>query len=491
MASKLTAYPLTPREIIALVCRDWRKLAIAFAVPPVLAIIAAFLMTPQYQATSTLLVKAGREYLGHAEAGGGGGATGPQETMDETINSEIGILTSRTLAESVIRKIGLARLYPKLATGGDDSGVMDEAVDSFVKDLEADPIKVSNVISIGFRHPDLATALATVNAVVDAFQEAHARVYSEPRSPYIEGQLKELTQRLQQLEDQRSKGRLQSGIFNADQQRTDLINLRSDAERQLLAADSQYAELQGRLKTLAEEAQHVDATTVSTDSDNTTLLGTAEAQLLSLRQQEHDLLTRLQPSTPEVQNLQSQIRLVEDAIARAKDFSVVRKAPNPLLEKAQEEMLINRADLQPATERAAALHAAIARYDEQLKNLETNGLTLRQLDQEIDGLSASVRDAEQRLVQAQFEDSLDKSNVVSIGIIERATGSAKAVAPRKLLFLAGGIVAGGALSGFLVLLAILSQNTLLMAESVARALNLPVLVTVAEREGRRFYRRAA
>jgi hypothetical protein len=42
-----------------------------------------------------------------------------------------------------------------------------------------------------------------------------------------------------------------------------------------------------------------------------------------------------------------------------------------------------------------------------------------------------------------------------------------------------------------VLLAILSQNTLLMAESVARALNLPVLVTVAEREGRRFYRRAA
>ena len=412
--------------------------------------------------------------------------------MDETINSEIGILSSRTLAESVIRKIGLARLYPKLAaSSGTGDAVMDEAIDSFAKDLQADPIKVSNVISIGFRHPDLATAIATVNAVVDAFQEAHARVYSEPRSPYIEGQLKDLTQHLQQLEDQRSKLRLQSGIFNAEQQRTDLINLRSDAEKQLLAADSQYAELQDRLKALSEEAQHVDTTTVSTDSDNTTLLGTAEAQLLSLRQQEHDLLTRLQPSTPEVQNVESQIRLVEDAIARAKDFSVVRKAPSPLLEKAQEEMLINRADLQPASERAAALHAAITRYDDQLKNLETSDLGLRQLDQEIDALSTSVRDAEQRLVQARFEDSLDKSTVVSIGIIERATGSAKPVAPRKLLFLAGGIVAGGALSGFLLLLAILSQNTLLMAESVARSLNLPVLVTIAERDGRRHYRRAA
>jgi uncharacterized protein involved in exopolysaccharide biosynthesis len=411
--------------------------------------------------------------------------------MDETINSEIGILTSRSLAETAIRKVGLARLYPQLAGGAGDPIVMDEAVDAFAKDLQADPVKVSNVISVGFRHADRATAIATVNAVVDAFQEAHARVYSEPRSPFIEGQLGELTQRLQQLEERRSKLRLQSGIYNAEQQRTDLINMRSDAEKALLTAQSQYTELQTRLQTLSEEAKHVDTTAVSTESDNNTLLATAEAQLLSLREQEHDLLTRLQSTTPEVQNVQSQIRLVEQTIARAKEFSLVRKAPSPVLQRAQEEMLLNRADLQPASEHAAALRAAIARYDEQLKNLETNDLALRQIDQDINGLGQSVRDAQQRLVQARFEDSLDKSNVVSIGIIERATGSAKPVAPKKLLFLAAGVVGGLALAGFVLLLAILSQNTLLMAESVVRALDLPVLVTIAERDGRRPYRRAA
>lgn len=284
---------------------------------------------------------------------------------------------------------------------------------------------------------------------------------------------------------------MQSGVFDADQQRTGLIAARTDAEKDLEATELQYAQLQERLKSLGVAIEHEDTTETSTEVDPNALTAAAQTQLLTLRQQEHELLERLQPTTPEVENIRNQIKLLEGTSAQIKDFQRVTTAPSPVYQKAKEELLMSEIELEPTSTHAAALRAAIASYDNQLRSLENSNLELTQLNTQIDTLQSNVRDVQQRLEQAQFQDVLDKSNVVSIGIIERASGSAKSVEPRKIIFLAGGVAAGMALAGLLLLIAVVSQNTLLTGESVERALNLPVLATIAARQDHPWQRRAA
>ncbi|MDQ2801978.1 MAG: Wzz/FepE/Etk N-terminal domain-containing protein, partial [Pseudomonadota bacterium] len=100
------------REVLAVAFRRKVALMLAGLVPVVLALAAATLMTPKYQADSKVLVRSGREYLPQTEGAGGGSEMGPTTTMLDAINTEIEILTGDDLTREVLRKETIARLYP-------------------------------------------------------------------------------------------------------------------------------------------------------------------------------------------------------------------------------------------------------------------------------------------------------------------------------------------------------------------------------------------
>ena len=102
------------REALTLAFRRKWRIILAFVLPPIIAVAVSFLMTPQYGAYTKLLVKAGREFLAQSDAVHPA-PVAPSSTMQESINSEIEILTSRDLSLEVLHDIGIDKVYPDLA----------------------------------------------------------------------------------------------------------------------------------------------------------------------------------------------------------------------------------------------------------------------------------------------------------------------------------------------------------------------------------------
>ena len=111
--------------------------------------IGSFLLSPTYEAKSSLLVKFGREYIYRPEVG----ERGPDMrslfplNQEEVINSEIQILTSRDLIEKVITTLKVENIYPDLVEAPPKTMTpLEAAILKFEKKLSVEGIKKSNVI---------------------------------------------------------------------------------------------------------------------------------------------------------------------------------------------------------------------------------------------------------------------------------------------------------------------------------------------------------
>src|SRR5687767_12352847 len=100
------------RELLAILARGKWTVLLVFAAVTGLVSWAALSEQPLFEAESSLIVRIGREYIYRPEIGGTETARTP--SLSEMVNSEVEILSSRDLAEQVVREIGAERLYPEL-----------------------------------------------------------------------------------------------------------------------------------------------------------------------------------------------------------------------------------------------------------------------------------------------------------------------------------------------------------------------------------------
>ena len=170
-----------------------RKAAILTIFLSIVSLVTAatFLMTPIYQAHSSLMVKFGREFIYRPEVGDKAPAVSINQ--EDAINSEINILTSRDIIEWVIKTIRLETLYPDLIKKpADRLKPLEAAVLRFQKDLNVEAIKKSSVIRVSFAHPNPGLAAQAVNLAVEFFKEKHLQVHSGSELNFLETQLKQV-----------------------------------------------------------------------------------------------------------------------------------------------------------------------------------------------------------------------------------------------------------------------------------------------------------
>ena len=105
------------REALGALFKDRRRIIRAMAITFGVFLVFAILSVPRYAAHASLLVNSGPEYTVRPEAG--------QQTVvnqvaerEQILGTEVEILQSRSLQESVVRQIGLDRLYPGYAHPG-------------------------------------------------------------------------------------------------------------------------------------------------------------------------------------------------------------------------------------------------------------------------------------------------------------------------------------------------------------------------------------
>ena len=99
------------RDILTVFFKQKTVILTVFFITAVTAAIAAFLLPPTYEASSTLLIKIGREHIYRPEVG----STNPTLVVDReaTINSEVRIATSRELVQRTLEAMTVKVVTPK------------------------------------------------------------------------------------------------------------------------------------------------------------------------------------------------------------------------------------------------------------------------------------------------------------------------------------------------------------------------------------------
>src|ERR1700723_1329664 len=177
-----TRQEATMRDILTPLFRRRRLLILTFWGIFLGAIVAAFLLSSQYEASMEILVNRDRmDPVVTAEQFSQTTPVAPALT-EEDINSEVELLQSADLLQQVVlanklqdkeKDSILAKLMPKK----DEAYYVSEAVKHLGKKLKVDAVKKTNMIEVTYQSSDPQTAYGVLNTLSTAYLEKHVTVH--------------------------------------------------------------------------------------------------------------------------------------------------------------------------------------------------------------------------------------------------------------------------------------------------------------------------
>ena len=233
----------------------------------------------------------------------------------EILYSDADILHSPAIIRDVIKMIGLARLYPKIATGpGDDERKLDLASRIFAANLVIDVGLQSDVLNVSFLHPDPTLARDAVQSLLDRFFSQEAEVYANPQLQFAETEAKSSQAKLTAAQIALADFKSNHQIADLQQQVTQLLRARTDVESRfniargrLLESEKQRDALQQLLSTVLQNV------TSSAMGEQHHTVDSAEAELDQLTAKRSRLASVYQPGSEVFQQLDAQISSLSSA----------------------------------------------------------------------------------------------------------------------------------------------------------------------------------
>jgi uncharacterized protein involved in exopolysaccharide biosynthesis len=473
----------TLRDFLAILFKHKSKIVVVFFTIVITVTVGTFLLSPTYEAESSVLVKFGRENLYRPEVGDKGPVISlGQPNQEEILNSEIEILTNQDLMEKVITAIGVEKLYPDLMDKTYSNGVTpkDVAIIQFGKKLSVEGVKKSNVINVSFQHKDPRLAAQAVNLLLDYFKEKHLQVFSDPKSSFLEEQLGEYRKKLKASEDTLQNFKQTQGVYSLDEQRNLML-------RQRTGLDTAYKETQNRIKELQEKSLSLkaQARTIAEDgnsfanSEQGKILTDAKSKLLDLQLKEQELLVKYKEESPLVKDVRKQIQMTSDFLnAQEKDVTTKGRTGNLVYQDVEKERIKAEADLRAQEAKLASLGPQIARVDSELKNLDRQEKEFQNLKREMAINEANYQVYVQRYEEARISDDMNSRKMANISIIQAAAVPAEPIKPKKLLNVALAIVLGAVSALGAAFFSEYLGHTFNTAQDVEQRLGLSVLTSV-------------
>jgi uncharacterized protein involved in exopolysaccharide biosynthesis/DNA-directed RNA polymerase subunit RPC12/RpoP len=463
------------REVVAVAFRHRWSLLAAAILPIALGLAIPLHLTPQYEARTQVLVKPGREFMAQAESSGN--MQLPQMTMREMVDTVTQILQSTDLIRDVLRDETVPKLYPDIARRLPPEAWNDAAGRALMANLSVAPVRLTNVIDMALRNADREVATEALRTILARFQERHVAAFSQRRSALLEAQLEENSRLLDTAQRARAVYVAERQLFSLPEQRNLLVQRRSQMSQEL-------RELEMRDESLARQIGYVtgelvrqpETITVQVVNQASAVAEDAQRRLRELRQRERELLSTLGPHHPEMRANRAAIAATEQSLAQTGHRTqAISTGINPLTTTLRAQQAALESERTPLAGRMAALRAAIEEDDTRLRQMAEDEIGLRALDRRIAGLDGAIRALQQRGTEARFSEELDRAQVAGLSVIQQPFASERPVSPKRMLFLAGGVVAGGLLASLRLLLALSFGSRFLTVETVERMLGVPVL----------------
>jgi uncharacterized protein involved in exopolysaccharide biosynthesis len=473
-------YEMTTREILSILFKEWRKLAVVFIALVVVVTGFSFLLTPYYEATTRLLVKSGREFQVRSDPNQPVVSI-PASTKQEIVNSEIQILTSRDIIEGAISRVGINKLYPGIEGGsllGSGVSPMDKAVQQFQRDLKVTPVELADVIEVSYRNPDPEVAVAALNAVIDLYQQKHAAMFADPKFKLLGEQTEQYTNQLDAVTRKITDMRNSGSLFDIPTQRGKLLDDRASISTILEQLRSQSVDVHRRMEFLQARLR-ATAVLVPAGQSQADVVEQAKARLLDTQVKAEELRQRytdpnIKPLRDAAQQIADLKQFISGPAAGQKQWS----QRNPAYDDMAVALDRALADAAPLDQQIALRTQQVAAIDGQLRNLETGAKSLEDAERDRRTLEELVHTYRTEYEQAKLNQDLDQKNLISVSVLQKPAASSSTAGPHHLPFALAGILLGliGA-SGMLIYLLVF-RETLITVESVERIIGVPVLASV-------------
>jgi uncharacterized protein involved in exopolysaccharide biosynthesis len=454
------------RGLPALLWRGKLTLALVFLLVTGVVAFEALGTPPLFAAEASLVVRVGREYAYRPETGGNDSVRMP--SLSEMVNSEVEILTSRDLAEQVVRQLGVAALFPELVELEPDPDLaVERGVLLLRQATKVRPVLESSVIKVEIDHPDARLAAEAVNLLVERFTDKHVEVFGEEGAQRFEDELVRRRQELAAADQALAAFKLENGLSDLDRQRELLLGRRVELQQALATAEQELAalppipapadepctlalppglapEMQGELLRQRGDLERELRELAPPISD--WLVEQASMRALDLELEERQLLANYGESSRRVQSVRAELEHVRAFLADAQRRAA--GGPDP-----EQERAARAADLRAEIERVQGqlellTRAQLAQRDFELRErarvlglqradtlqrlsevgadlgaLAEHETDLLRLERDQHEAELLVTTCAQRADEARIGAELDREKLINVRVIERAAPS--------------------------------------------------------------------
>jgi len=458
------------RDILIFVFKHKFKILTVFLVIAVLEVVIIFRLPSTYEAKSTLLRLANNKIdLGRLP--------------EESISSEIAMLTSRDLFEKVINTLGIKQFYPSIEeTLLPPPLALNTAVSKFESSLAVARIAKSDMISISFQHTEPQLAATAVNLLVSEFLEKRKQYFNNPETmDFLSTQVTTYKQKLEQLEKKFWNFQQTYPAFSDTTQRNLLVQQHVNLDTSLKETQNKAQELKHKLAFYEQQIKLVsEMSMLRTEVDHDSITSDVSARLLGLQLQETQLLEKYKENHPKIVEVRKEIQLAKDFLKNqkhnTKGKTIVSK--NDTYDFLKNEVINIKGEIASQEAKEQSILSQISQLGSDFQSLVQKEKTFLILQRQIEMAETNLRTYMKKLEEARISTYIDQQNVANVRVVKSAVTPLKPVKPRKKLSLIiGTFVAVVCGLGIALITEFLSQ-TFSTPESIEQQLGLPVLVAI-------------
>ena len=485
------------RHLLHMVLKRKRMVLTVFFVCASVWVALLFLLfsKPLYLATSQLLISPAREEVSENRSGGSVPPWFGFNTVEQTAWT-VEMLKGRYLAERVVQKVGPAVLYPSLqqeTTGmlgvvaavsqnkmshENDQLLHEEAVEAFLKNVDAKPAGRSSIVQLSFRHENPELAARVVNLLSEMYLERHLGVQrNAERDAFFQEQSVALKDKLADSQEKIRILKQRHGITGSVEEERkiaieQLVRLRKDVD----ATRSEEPHVQSRAAELRRQLARTTRAPSKIEQMRETLTR------LEIQENEHAL--RMTEQNPTLISLRMEIKTLRQKLndmgAEEMYGTSTRESLHANLEAG---VLRDEAEAKALRAREQAQSIKLAEYQRRLDALERIQPEFQRLLSQL-----HMDENNDRLYLTKFEESriaraMDAQKITSVRVIEEAQPPKTPMDSQRNRKMLLGIVASAVAAVALAMWMHFLDDSFDSADDVERVLDLPVLAAIPEMKG--------
>lgn len=454
-------------DVVGLLFRELGVMLVVFVLIVAIGAAAVLMMKKTYTAGASIFAGVGQEYVYQPRIGTAERGAVPQQ--GEIVQSEAAILNSREVKRRTVEALGPTVILGEAPKSGDGRT---DAMKALTSGMEVSIAPTSPVIGVSYETDDAERAARILNALVEQYLLYRREVFQDRATPAIRAQREAFEGDLADADAAYETFLTTNAIGDFAAAKAALAATYQTTFAERLSVQAQLNQADRRLQTLVALQQGTPAEIALQQDLNIA----AQDQILQLRTEREQLLSRYQPDAQPVKDIEARIAQLTAYVGTGTAIGAkeVRTGPNPVWVELETTRITTQAERD-------SLSARLAVLDRQVGELRARQTRLTQLESENATLAGSrevlttaIREFQQRESQSRADNALVAAGADKVTVIERATPPLRGKS-LKLPLLIAVILFAGFTALCVGLIRIFLRRGLPTPQVISRTLDMPVL----------------